>query len=81
MKIYLNGVQGTTTTTLSGGTGASGISDISNTSAELLFGKYGDNTLYFNGKIDAVTIWTKILSQDEVTQLYNSGTGKQYPSY
>jgi len=34
---------------------------------------------YLNGKIDAFSTWTKELSQDEVTQLYNSGTGAQYP--
>jgi hypothetical protein len=79
MKIYLNGVQATTTTTLINGTGASGISDISNTSAELLFGQYGDNTSKFNGKLDSVTMWDRIVSVDEVTQLYNSGTGAQYP--
>ena len=31
------------------------------------------------GKIDGLTIWAKELSSDEVTQLYNLGTGVQYP--
>jgi len=34
---------------------------------------------YYNGKIDAVNTWTKELTQSEITELYNSGTGKQYP--
>ena len=32
-----------------------------------------------NMVLDAFTIWNKAISQDEVTQLYNSGTGAQYP--
>ena len=34
---------------------------------------------YYDGKIDSVTVWGKALSQAEVTELYNSGTGKFYP--
>ncbi len=30
-------------------------------------------------KIDEVGIWTRVLSSTEVTTLYNSGSGKQYP--
>ena len=32
-----------------------------------------------NMALDAFTIWNKAISQDEVTQLYNLGTGTQYP--
>lgn len=35
---------------------------------------------YVNGKLDAVSVWNKELSQTEITELYNSGTGKQYPN-
>ena len=37
-------------------------------------------TSYFNGSIDAFNIWQKALTQTEVTELYNSGNGKQYPN-
>ena len=37
-------------------------------------------TYYFNGKIDAVNVWDKELTSTEVTELYNSGNGKQYPT-
>lgn len=37
-------------------------------------------TSYFNGSIDAFNIWQKALTQAEVTELYNSGNGKQYPN-
>jgi hypothetical protein len=35
---------------------------------------------YNGSKIDAVGIWNKELSASEVTELYNSGNGKQYPN-
>jgi hypothetical protein len=44
--------------------------------------KYNSGVSYhlLNGsKIDALTTWTKELTQSEITELYNSGTGKQYP--
>jgi hypothetical protein len=34
---------------------------------------------YFNGKIDELNLWTKELTSTEVTDLYNSGSGKFYP--
>jgi hypothetical protein len=32
-------------------------------------------------KIDALSVWDKTLTATEVSDLYNSGNGKQYPSY
>jgi len=34
---------------------------------------------FFSGKIDEVGIWSRALTSTEVTQLYNSGSGKTYP--
>ena len=34
---------------------------------------------HLSGSMDAVNVWTKTLTQSEVTELYNSGNGKQYP--
>jgi hypothetical protein len=49
-------------------------------------GRAGDSTMggwdaYGSSKIliDAVTVWQKSLSSDEITQLYNAGNGTQYP--
>lgn len=45
---------------------------------------YGAGLTWFaqNGiKMDAISTWTKELSSTEVTDLYNSGNGKQYPNY
>jgi hypothetical protein len=35
---------------------------------------------YDGSKIDAVGIWNKSLTESEITELYNSGNGKQYPN-
>lgn len=40
---------------------------------------YNGRFFYFNGQIDALNTWTKELSASEITELYNSGNGKQYP--
>ena len=34
---------------------------------------------YSNGFIDDIGIWNRALTASEVTELYNAGTGKQYP--
>jgi trimeric autotransporter adhesin len=34
---------------------------------------------FFNGVLDEVGIWNRVLTSTEVTELYNSGVGKQYP--
>lgn len=36
---------------------------------------------FVNGSMDEVYFWTKKLSDAEVTELYNSGTGKFYPTF
>lgn len=38
-----------------------------------------DDGNYFDGIIDEVGIWNKVLSSTEVTSLYNSGNGLAYP--
>ena len=32
-----------------------------------------------NTRIDALTVWNRVLTTTEITELYNSGNGKQYP--
>lgn len=43
------------------------------------FGKTGDNDSYLNGLLDESGIWSRALTSTEITQLYNSGAGLQYP--
>jgi hypothetical protein len=33
----------------------------------------------FNGRVDAVGVWRRVLTTSERSELYNSGTGAQYP--
>lgn len=37
------------------------------------------NNFYTDGRIDGLGLWTKVLSSDERTTLYNSGSGVEYP--
>jgi hypothetical protein len=37
-------------------------------------------SIFSNGAMDAVNFWNKELSASEITELYNSGNGKQYPN-
>jgi hypothetical protein len=32
-----------------------------------------------NGQIDEVAIWSRVLTSDERTELFNAGAGKFYP--
>jgi len=41
------------------------------------FGRRG--TSYFNGILDEPAIWNRALTSTEISELYNSGTGLQYP--
>jgi hypothetical protein len=44
--------------------------------------EYNDNPsnpLLLDGKLDEVGVWSRALSQAEITSLYNAGAGKTYP--
>ena len=69
-KLYLNGTLITTTT---------GIASLPTNSTNLYIGHHPDLSSYFNGIIDEVGIWTRVLTATEVTSLYNSGSGNTYP--
>ena len=65
VKIYLNGavdVSGTINHSITGG--------------NLSIGGRSDGLYCFKGKIDESSIWTRALSASEISELYNSGTGK-----
>ncbi|MEK7133852.1 MAG: LamG domain-containing protein [Patescibacteria group bacterium] len=63
-----------------------GMPEASNTNAETMTA--GETTLYigndkfneyFDGMLDECGIWNRVLSPSEITTLYNSGSGLQYP--
>lgn len=72
---YLNAslVAGPTAST---GNGASGVTDYFYLGA--IRGN-GTNENQPNGRIDECGVWTRAITASEISQLYNSGTGLQYP--
>lgn len=73
MKIYVDG-------SLSNSASFSG--SIATTSAVLGIGHDitdGGNNVHLIGAIDEVGIWSRALTSDEVSLLYNGGAGNQYP--
>jgi len=42
-------------------------------------GQYGSGATFWDGRIDAVGFWKRVLTAAERTSLYNSGNGQQYP--
>jgi len=49
-------------------------------SIDFNIGARNSATQYTNGIIDEVGIWDRVLTSTEITELYNSGVGKQYPN-
>lgn len=39
----------------------------------------GNAGTYWSGLVDELGVWTRFISTDEITELYNSGDGLQYP--
>ena len=66
LSIYIDGVLRTSTNT-AGGT-------IDNDVVNFEIGRKQDNTQYFNGKIDAVSIFNYALSSSQITTLYGSSS-------
>lgn len=52
-----------------------------NSSAEFTIGAIGNPTNYFDGIIDEVAIWSRAITSDEVTEIYNGGSGLSYDSW
>ena len=65
---------------VSGSSVWSGSRTISSTNTPLRIGMlYGNNAAPFDGVIDEVGIWSRVLTGAEITSLYNSGAGLAYP--
>lgn len=69
-KIYVDGVDKTNSGTV--GTGSV------NVTTPFYIGSNGTSE-GFDGTVDEVYLWNRLLSGAEVLELYNSGAGKQYP--
>ena len=47
--------------------------------AAFLLGQNEEGGSWFDGRLDSVSIWKRLLTSTERTQLYNSGSGLDYP--
>ena len=70
-KVYVNGVSD----------GTFSANGAINTNGDEFFLGYQQtySNRYWNGAIDEVGVWSRALSSTEITELYNSGSGLQYP--
>ena len=76
-KVYINGVNQPTAFYPPGSQGAT-FDQTYHTTQLVNFGSYLNGGLLSNIRMDAVNFWTKVLTQSEITELYNSGNGSQY---
>jgi hypothetical protein len=81
-KIYINNVLKTSNTDIVNPVYYTGVNLTTPTIGNVKMPNGVQDGYYaYNGsKIDTVGIWNKELSATEVTELYNSGNGKQYPN-
>jgi hypothetical protein len=71
MSIYVDGtLDGTGTYDRTSGT---------TPSSNLIFGQRGTLASYYDGLLDEVGIWSRALTAEEVSELYNDGDGLAYP--
>lgn len=63
----------------SSGTDANTTANRGGTSSIPYIGSFDNSTSFWSGAIDEVYVWNRALTGSEVTSLYNSGTGVQYP--
>ena len=75
LKVYLNKVLQTATTVYNTFTG-----DSSSPGIKRCIGSRNGANLYLGGGVDELGIWDRVLTPTEITELYNSGVGKQYPN-
>jgi len=73
-KFYLDGNEKTIYTG-----SHSGAADLLNNTNYIGLSDVVQSSDFYNGLIDEVGIWSRALTSSEVTELYNSGDGLQYP--
>lgn len=72
ITFYVNGVAQSTTYNYQNAT------SIVDTTAPFTVGQ-AESAGYYDGLLDELGIWSRILTSDEITALYNSGSGLTYP--
>lgn len=77
VNIYINGTQQGTPLDIS----ASSAVDMNNTENFLIGGRILSDSRSFDGRIDEVGIWYRVLTQTDINFLYNSGNGLGYDDF
>jgi len=75
-KLYINGSGSPTLTQASTRTGTN---STSGGVEGVYLGDDGQNSRYYNGLLDEVGTWSRVLTSSEITSLYNSGAGLTHP--
>ncbi len=57
------------------------ITGTTETSSQLQFGNNYNNNRHFKGNIEQVAIWSRAITEAEISQLYNSGNGLPYSQW
>ena len=71
MKLYINGIKDSATKSITG--------NLNQYNTPLRIGTNGGFSEDFDGLIDQIGIWNRALTDQEITELYNSGSGNTYP--
>jgi hypothetical protein len=75
VRFYINGSQ-------QGSTQTGAVTNIANDTAEFQIGANATaDSFYFDGLLNQVAIWSKVLNTTEISDLYNSGSGLAYTSW
>lgn len=74
VKLYVNGVN--IASFASAGTPAD---TLQNNAVALRIGDFQGLSRFWQGRIDEVAMWNKVLTATEITRLYDSGDGEDYP--
>lgn len=78
---YTHGDPGTLASSINDGTKATaGVSggSFNSTTSTFRLGASRQSDHYFTGQLDSLSFWTRVISNSEVTALYNSGNGLDY---
>ena len=77
-KVYINGTSQSSAFYAPGNQGAT-FNQTYDSNQIVNFGSNLNGGALSNIRMDGINFWQKVLTQSEITELYNSGNGKQYP--
>jgi len=70
-RLYHNGIELDDDTTITG--------DVDTSTTEITIAQLGNTSNRYNGRIDEMSLWSRVLNAGEVLELYNGGAGLALP--